>query len=147
MKRVYLDVCALQRPHDDRSQPRVNDEAEAIMLFIENCQLGHVELISSVAIEFEIRRVKDKRRLEFALSLLRISSQIEPISPPVLSKVQDLCKAGLKALDALHIALASNANADLFCTCDDRLRRKMRALKFASLRVVSPIELIEELSI
>jgi hypothetical protein len=32
--RVYLDACCLQRPLDDRSQPRVNVEAEAVLTIL-----------------------------------------------------------------------------------------------------------------
>jgi len=28
---IYLDTCSIQRPLDDRSQPRINLEAEAIV--------------------------------------------------------------------------------------------------------------------
>ncbi|HZU35939.1 MAG TPA: hypothetical protein VFA18_08525, partial [Gemmataceae bacterium] len=29
--RIYLDACSLQRPLDDRGQPRIHVEAEAVL--------------------------------------------------------------------------------------------------------------------
>jgi predicted nucleic acid-binding protein len=33
-------------------------------------------------------------------------------------------QAGIKAVDALHLALAEAAQVDYFCTCDDRFYRR-----------------------
>src|SRR5699024_9261570 len=34
-------------------------------------------------------------------------------------------KKGLRSMDAIHLALASTAEADFFCTCDDKLFQKV----------------------
>ena len=36
MKRIYLDVCCLNRPFDDQSIDRIHLESEAIAAFAEN---------------------------------------------------------------------------------------------------------------
>jgi hypothetical protein len=41
---IYLDVCSLQRPLDDRSQPRVNVEAEAVLTILRLVENGQVKL-------------------------------------------------------------------------------------------------------
>ncbi|QQS48112.1 MAG: PIN domain-containing protein [Acidobacteriota bacterium] len=62
----------------------------------------------------------------------------------VLERAKFLNDNGLIALDALHVALAEKAGADIFCTCDDRLLKKARALCDSGMKVLSPIELVVE---
>lgn len=59
-----------------------------------------------------------------------------------------LCEAGkvqLVSSDALHLAVAEAAQADYFCTCDDRLLRKAKQIADLKVKTLSPLELIEEL--
>ena len=60
--RVYLDCCSLQRPFDDRSQPRIAVEAEAVLVILALCESHHVRLISSEVFLFEIGRIPDQTR-------------------------------------------------------------------------------------
>ena len=55
--RIYLDACSLQRPLDDRSQPRINIEAEAVLTILALVESGDVEMLSSEAREFENGRI------------------------------------------------------------------------------------------
>ncbi len=55
--------------------------------------------------------------------------------------------AGIKPLDALHLASAEVAKADYFCTCDDKFMRKAKRLGNLNTKVVSPTELVMELEI
>jgi predicted nucleic acid-binding protein len=52
----------------------------------------------------------------------------------------------MKPLDALHLASAVEAKADFFCTCDDRLLKRAREAETGRTRVVSPPELVTEVS-
>ena len=52
---------------------------------------------------------------------------------------------GFKPLDALHIALAETGNADYFCTCDDRLLRNARKVKDLMVKVINPVDLVQEI--
>ena len=54
-------------------------------------------------------------------------------------------KVGIKPLDALHLASAQEVGADYFCTCDDRFLKKAKRLPDLKMKVVSPLELVEEL--
>ena len=47
--KIYLNCCCLQRPFDDRYQPRVAVEAEAILVVLALCESDHLEFISSDA--------------------------------------------------------------------------------------------------
>jgi len=52
---------------------------------------------------------------------------------------------GIKALDALHLALAESGGADYFCTCDDRLLQNSKKISDLFVKVVDPIILVQEI--
>jgi hypothetical protein len=47
--KIYLDLCAIQRPLDTPNQVRIVLEAEAILGIISFCDSGQAELLSSEA--------------------------------------------------------------------------------------------------
>lgn len=52
----------------------------------------------------------------------------------------------MKPLDALHLASAVIAKADYFCTCDDRFLKRAKEVDTGQTKVVSPLELITEVT-
>lgn len=52
----------------------------------------------------------------------------------------------LGAVDAIHLALASAAKGDLFCTCDDRLLHKAQAIQGLSCKVTTLLGLVPEVT-
>lgn len=141
---IYFDMCSLQRPLDDRSQLRVALEAEAVLGLLALCELGKAELVSSDALEYETGRNPNPLRKAYALGVLGKARQVVRLTPEIEAQAQVLNQAGLKPLDALHVAFASAAGADYFCTCDDRLLKRARAAFPGAPKVVSPVELIAE---
>ena len=63
----------------------------------------------------------------------------------IRNRAKEITDAGVMPLDALHLASAEKAQADYFCTCDDKLLKKAKALCEPKMRVVSPVELLEEI--
>ena len=53
MMKVYLDLCAIQRPLDTPYQVRIVLEAEAVLGILSICDAGQIELVSSEALEYE----------------------------------------------------------------------------------------------
>jgi predicted nucleic acid-binding protein len=145
--RVYLDCCSLQRPFDDRSQPRIAVEAEAVLVILALCESHYVRLISSESLLFEIGRIPDQTRREDALAILKLANENVELTTEVEALARKLMASGLKPLDALHLASASTAKADYFCTCDDKFLRKAKTLNGLDTKVVSPTELVMELDI
>ena len=143
---VYLDLCSIQRPLDDQSQLRVRLEAEAILAFISACEAGQAEMLSSDALQYEAGRNPNPVRRAHALGALGKATRMLRSSAQVESRARKLERAGLKPLDALHLAFAIEAGADYFCTCDDRLLRRARNIQTGPPKVVSPLELIGEIS-
>ena len=62
------------------------------------------------------------------------------------SQAGSFARSGIKPLDALHLAFASWAKIDYFCTCDDRILNKAKRLKGLATHVVSPLQLIAEVT-
>jgi predicted nucleic acid-binding protein len=122
--RIYMDVCCLNRPFDDWTQPRIRLEAEAVLAIASRCQLNQWQLIKSTALESEILRTPDPIRRQRVLDSLTIASSNAPVTEETLNRAKDLSFFGLKSFDALHIACAEAMNGDVFLTTDDRLLRK-----------------------
>lgn len=140
-------MCALQRPHDDQSQVRVRLESIAVLGLLDFCRSGGAGLASSDALIFETGRNPYPMRRAHAEAALGGAVVRQPLTPAVEARADDLVVAGLRPLDALHLASAEAVGADFFCTCDDQLLRRGRTLTTAPLRVVSPIELTTELGL
>jgi len=51
--KIYLDLCAIQRPLDTPNQVRIVLESEAVLGIISLCELGQIELLSSEALLYE----------------------------------------------------------------------------------------------
>jgi predicted nucleic acid-binding protein len=145
--RIYLDCCSLQRPFDDKSQPRIAVEAEAVLVILSLCETDHLTLISSDALLFEIGRTPDQNRKEDALAILKIAKESIELSQEIETLARNFEASGLKPLDALHLAFASVSKVDYFCTCDDKFLKKARSFERLNTKVVFPIELVMELEI
>jgi hypothetical protein len=144
--RIYLDACSLQRPLDDRSQPRINVEAEAVLTILRLVESGHLELLSSEVLQFEIARIPDAQRQAEAKQMLKLASQTIELIDEIEAQADTFVKAGIRPIDALHLASACWTKAEYFCTCDDKLLKKSQKLKTLVTTVVSPLQLIAEVA-
>jgi predicted nucleic acid-binding protein len=145
--RVYMDACSLQRPLDNRSQPRINVEAEAVLTALTLVESGDLELLSSDALQFEIGCIPDGQRQARAQEMLALARDFIKLNDAIESGAAEFVEAGLRPVDALHLSSACEAKADFFCTCDDKLLKKAKKLKGLTIKVVSPLELIAELTL
>jgi hypothetical protein len=109
--------------------------------YIALCESGQVELASSDALEYEAGRNPQPERKAYAFDVLSHAQRFVQLSPEIEARAHGFHQAGLKPLDALHLACAVEAGADYFCTCDDRLLKRARAVHSGPPKVVSPLEL------
>ena len=142
--RIYLDACSLQRPLDDRSQPRINLEAEAILTILRLIEADDLQLLSSESLEFEIDRIPNDYKKSQSKKMLNLAKFIIEINDEIEAKARLFIKTGIKPMDALHLASASWKKADYFCTCDDKLIKKTQRLTDIGTRVISPVALAIE---
>lgn len=123
MPTLYLDTCCINRPFDDRSQERVRQEVVDIELVLkERARLGWQWLGSDIN-SFEVQQNPDDRRRLHALDLLRSTDGHIPVLRDDFKRADTLELRGFPYLDALHIACAERAGADVLLTVDDQLLR------------------------
>jgi predicted nucleic acid-binding protein len=145
--RVFLDTCSLQRPLDSRTQVRIILESEAVMGVLALCEAGSLDLVSSEALVFEMEQNPSGVRQEYASQALSLAKVFVMVNEGGAKRATGFTLLGIKPLDAVHLALAEEALADFFCTCDDRLLKRAKAISDLRTRVVSPTELVEEIEI
>ena len=107
-------------------------------------EAGDLELCSSEVLEFEIARIPDVGRQARAREMLKLADEILKVTDEIKARAEALVTAGIKPVGTLHLAIASSARADYFCTCDDPLLNKGKKLKALDTKVVSPLELVAE---
>ena len=144
--KIYLDACCLQRPLDDRTQPRINLEAEAVLTLLRLVEAGNLTLFSSEALLFELGRIPDSVRRARAEEMLRLASEFIQLNDDIEAMAQKYIDTGISPMDALHLASAFHAQTDYFSTCDDRLLKKAQKLPEIAARTLSPLQLAAEVA-
>ena len=144
--RIYLDNCCLQRPFDDQTQPRIRVETEAVFAVLATVQAGEHSLLDSEALEYEVSRIPDEARRVEVLSVLTLATERLEVDDAVEALALAFEQQGVRAMDAVHLALASTAGADFFCTCDDKLFRKAQALSGLTCKVTTLLGLVPEVT-
>jgi predicted nucleic acid-binding protein len=143
--KIYLDLCAIQRPLDTPNQVRIALESEAVLGIINFCDIGQVELLSSEALFYEGEQSSLPTRKEHTLAILAKAKTVIDVTEKEKLRAVDLMTLGIKPLDALHMALAEAGNADYFCTCDDKLLRSSKRVQDLMVKVVNPVDLVQEI--
>jgi predicted nucleic acid-binding protein len=124
--RIYLDLCALQRPYDDQAYPRIQAETAAVMLITAQVKRKKYVLMFSPVHVVELSADRDEtKRLELQKLLLSYGEDAASLVEykAVALRGLDLESRGLGIADAMHAAYAEACAAD-FITCDDDLLRK-----------------------
>ncbi|HEU4881650.1 MAG TPA: PIN domain-containing protein [Longimicrobium sp.] len=142
--RVYLDTCTIQRPVDASQEARVQREAAAVVELLGLIRAGELALVSSSALQIEHSRNPQFGRWVFTEWVLSLAADVVPIDPAVEQRSQHYQALGMKELDAVHLACAVQAGVDFICTCDDRFLRRAKKADTGLTRVVSPLELMQE---
>jgi predicted nucleic acid-binding protein len=145
--RIYFDTCSLNRPLDQRSQIRVAFEAEAVLGILALCEMGTETLVSSEILVLENARNPQPNRRAFVAAILESATDVVMVSNEIGLRAKALETRGFGAFDALHLACAEAGGVDYLCTCDDRLFKKARAQADLTVKVVSPLELANEVSL
>ena len=143
--KIYLDVCCLNRPFDDQTQERVHLETEAIEFILLHFEKGDWRWVGSEALIYEVNHVTNIDRRFNIFRLMSLIQESRSVSEKSIARAKQLVDLGFKALDALHIACAEDAKADVFLTTDDRLlKTAMRNAKVIDVCVANPLKWLEE---
>ena len=143
--KIYLDLCAIQRPLDTPNQVRIVLESEAVLGIIAFCDNGQIELLSSEALLYEGEQSSLPTRKEHTFAVLEKAKSIINVTDKETLRAEKIMSFGLKPLDALHLALAETGKADYFCTCDDKLLRNAKKVEDLMVKVINPVDLIQEI--
>lgn len=127
--KIYFDVCCLNRPFDDQTQDRIHLEAEAILSIFNHSRMSGWNIIGSDAIDFEIREMPDHDKRFKVQILSTLHDTHVKIDAEVEQRALELKRVGLQSLDALHVACAEEAKADVLLTTDDHLLSKDAQIK------------------
>jgi hypothetical protein len=119
--KVYMDVCCLCRPFDDRTQDRIRIESEAVLTILGRCNEDWI-LVGSEAIDFELSAVMDQKKRIDAFILASLAKQKITIDKRIIKRASELEKLGFKSMDAAHISCAERAVDIMFTVDDDVLR-------------------------
>lgn len=146
MTKIYLDTCCLNRPFDDQTQERVRLEAEAVLAILSRIEKGDWNWIGSEVLMDEIEQTPDTQKLSRAKLLSGFIEENVEIGDKEARRAKDLQKEGFQLFDALHIACAESAKADVFLSTDDRLLKLAKRMsKRLKIRVVNPLVWVEEM--
>ncbi len=139
--KLFLGVCCLNRPFDDQRQTRIYLESAAVLRILGDIQAGRHELVRSDSLDLEVSRNPDPDRRARVSDLLALAVHHVRTTEREAQRARDLSALGFGAYDALHLACAESAEADVFLTTDDPLRR--RARRFAArlrMQVANPVD-------
>ena len=130
---------------DRKDQLRIILESEAVLGILALCASGSIILVSSETLVLEASRNPDEMRRKHSISALSLSRVFVKLSVQIEARAKQLQNEGLKPMDSFHLASAENGHAEYFCTCDDRLIKRAKALKSVKIKMVTPVELAEEI--
>ncbi|MCG8584014.1 MAG: PIN domain-containing protein [Pirellulales bacterium] len=144
--RAYLDVSCLNRPFDNQSQARIRIEASAIVVVFEQFDLGEWEHVSSAMARIEIRAIPDDERRNRVQLLMPGDDAIIGLNQQIFDRAAKLQELGFHAADAVHVAAAESADADVFLSCDDRLcRAGKRHGDELQVDIYNPVDFVKDL--
>lgn len=139
-KKIYLDVCCLNRPYDDWQQERVRLEAEAILAILARFSSGEWQLVSSEAIEAELEKMSNLERLENIFNLLELATITVRLDQNIDQRSLELENLGFSLYDSFHIACAEVERVDVLLTTDDRLlKRATRSRDILQVTLNNPV--------
>ena len=116
-----MDACCFNRPFDDQRQNRIRLESEAIILIIERMHNKEWEWVGSDVLLAELESTPDIEKRRYLMELAEWVHLHVELTEHLIARATELEHLGLKSFDAMHIACAESAQADVFLTTDDKL--------------------------
>ncbi len=144
--RIYLDVCALNRPFDDQAQERIHLESEAVLaIFDRFAHESGYSMVGSEAVDYEISRIPDPLKRQQVRFLSQFAEIRIPFTDEIIFRARQLQKSGFAGLDSLHLACAEEGAVQALLTTDDKLIQKaLRNRKKLKVAVENPLKWLME---
>ena len=110
--------------------------------------MGKMEWNASRTLEVELLQNPDLSKRRDSLDLLSYAGPLPKVNEQVPRRGRLLAAAGYGVFDVLHLAHAEEMQVDALLTTDDRfVRQAARGLGNPMIRVVNPIEWMQEVRI
>lgn len=147
MLKIYFDSCIYNRPYDDQTQAKIQNETNAIVDIINAVQEKKYVVYSSLIVEMEIERNKNTAKLS---DVLVFYNSVKPnkikFNMSVDARATELLeKYNIKYQDGLHIAYCELEGIDYLLSTDKLLINASNRANL-NLKVVNPKDFIEEVS-
>ena len=125
--KLYLDLCVYNRPFDNQSQPRIMMETLGFVIIMALVSSGGIETINSFDLEYENEQNPKLDNKMIITDMLQAASRFVGYSEGIHKRAEILEGLGIMGMDALHVACAEYADADLLVTCDDIFLKKCKS--------------------
>jgi predicted nucleic acid-binding protein len=137
---IYPDTCCYGRPFDDQTKVAVRAEAVAFLGAIKKCKRDGHRIIGSLAVIFELDRIKDVEKREKIKGFYfdTIEGNL-PVSAQSRARADVLKAEGLGDMDSIHLAVAEEAEADFLLTGDADFIRICAKKNFSAVKVINPL--------
>jgi hypothetical protein len=99
--KIYMDVCCLCRPFDDRTQDRIRIESEAVLTILSRCSEDWI-LVGSEAIDFEVSSILDREKRINVSLLASLAKEKITMDEMIIKRASELENLEFKAMDALQ---------------------------------------------
>ena len=140
--RVYLDNCCFNRPYDDQDSLRIRIETEVKLEIQNRIRSGTLELAWSYILDYENSQNPNEERREEIAEWRSFVKNIIYAGEPLLARMRDFEKKGVKSADALHISCAIEAKCDYFITVDKGILKKRNLIE--GIKIRNPIDFMDE---
>jgi hypothetical protein len=143
--RLYLDLCCLNRPFDEQSQPRIQIETHSVMHILGACRAGRHQLVASTALNVENSQTPNPERCSNVAVLIGQADSFVDHSTEIDRRASQLVALGFGNMDAYHTASAESGRCDRLVTTDDRfLKHAVRHSALLTVFVTNPVQLVAE---
>lgn len=147
---IYLDNSFLNRPFDDPDKGINKLESELLSLVFKLANEGKVDMVNSSVIKYENSLNPIPERKVFVEEIIKQAKIHQNVDEDIRDRAENLAQiTGLSPIDALHLASAESANADVFITCDyDIIKQYKRSFPLlrkrkGKVKVITPLEFIQ----
>jgi len=136
---VYFDNCCLNRPYDEQEQDNIILEGEAVLSIIGRCESSDSwGFFSSDVLAVEIASIRHPIKKLQVLNLYKSASAYIELNDQIVTRAKNIEQCAIKPFDALHLASAEYARADILLTTDNKFIKHAKGLN-SSVRVENPL--------
>ncbi len=139
--RVYLDICAFNRPFDDQNQLKIKLETEAKLFIQQGIVTGIYELVWSYILEYENNQNRFDDRRNSIIEWKTIARIHCGETDEIIKYAESLRAKNIRTKDALHIACSVCAKSDYLITTDKQLYN----LKLNDIKIINPLIFLNEM--